>query len=75
MAKACEFEGVALDELALHSDNGAPMKSATLLARLVSLGVATSFSRPSVSNDNPVRAATPWIESIRDFSHRFLYRA
>lgn len=29
------------------------MKSATLLATLLVLGVATSFSRPSVSNDNP----------------------
>ena len=29
------------------------MKGATLLATLQALGVATSFSRPSVSNDNP----------------------
>ena len=36
----------------LHADNGSPMKSGTMLATLHNLGVATSFSRPSVSNDN-----------------------
>jgi putative transposase len=36
----------------LHSDNGSPMKSLTLRAKLESLGVTTSFSRPRVSNDN-----------------------
>ena len=39
--------------LVLHSDNGAPMKSFTLRAKLQELGIATSFSRPRVSNDNP----------------------
>lgn len=39
--------------LVLHSDNGAPMKSATLLAKLDELGIIASRSRPSVSNDNP----------------------
>ena len=39
--------------LVLHSDNGAPMKSATLLAKLDELGVTPSRSRPRVSNDNP----------------------
>jgi putative transposase len=39
--------------LVLHSDNGSPMKSATLLATLENLGVAASYSRPRVSNDNP----------------------
>lgn len=53
MAKAYLQEGVVPGSLALHSDNGGPMKGATLLATLQRLGVATSFSRPSVSNDNP----------------------
>lgn len=53
LAASCKSEGAALNELSLHSDNGGPMKSATLLATLQSLGVAASFSRPSVSNDNP----------------------
>lgn len=37
----------------LHSDNGSPMKGATMLATMQKLGVVPSFSRPSVSNDNP----------------------
>lgn len=40
------------DGLVLHSDNGGPMKGATMLATLQSLGVAASFSRPRVSDDN-----------------------
>lgn len=41
------------DKLTLHSDNGSPMKGATMLSTMQTLGVAPSFSRPSVSNDNP----------------------
>lgn len=37
----------------LHADNGGPMKAATMLATLERLGVVASFSRPSVSDDNP----------------------
>lgn len=39
--------------LHLHSDNGGPMKGATMLATLQRLGVVASFSRPRVSDDNP----------------------
>jgi transposase InsO family protein len=46
-------EGVRADTLVLHADNGSPMKGATMLATLQRLGVAPSFSRPSVSDDNP----------------------
>jgi putative transposase len=45
-------EGVAGKPLVLHSDNGSPMKGATMLVTLQKLGVMPSFSRPSVSNDN-----------------------
>jgi putative transposase len=38
--------------LILHSDNGSPMKGASMLETLYQLGIATSFSRPRVSNDN-----------------------
>lgn len=41
----------------LHSDNGGPMKGATMLATLQRLGVVPSFSRPSVSDDNPFSEA------------------
>ena len=39
--------------LVLHSDNGSPMKGATMLAALYDLGITPSNSRPRVSNDNP----------------------
>jgi putative transposase len=39
--------------LILHSDNGGPMKGATMLSTLQKLGVVPSFSRPKVSDDNP----------------------
>lgn len=50
-------EDIAGDEITLHSDNGGPMKGATMLATLQKLGVVTSFSRPGVSNDNPYSEA------------------
>lgn len=53
MRKASLAEGLAGRPLVLHSDNGSPMKGATMLATLEQLGVAASFSRPRVSNDNP----------------------
>jgi transposase InsO family protein len=51
--QACLAEGVSAPGLVLHADNGSPMKGATMLATLQRLGVVPSFSRPSVSNDNP----------------------
>ena len=39
--------------LVLHSDNGSPMKAATMLETLYQLGITPSRSRPRVSNDNP----------------------
>ena len=39
--------------LVLHSDNGSPMKGATMLETLYALGIVPSNSRPRVSNDNP----------------------
>lgn len=40
-------------KVVLHSDNGAPMRSFTLLAKMQDLGVISSYSRPRVNNDNP----------------------
>ncbi len=51
--RACLAEGIHQDGLVLHADNGGPMKGATMLATLQKLGVVPSFSRPSVSDDNP----------------------
>jgi transposase InsO family protein len=49
----CRREQITYGQLLLHSDNGSPMKGATLLATLQALGVMASLSRPAVSNDNP----------------------
>ncbi len=45
-------EKVGVKPLVLHSDNGSPMKGASLLETLHKLNVASSYSRPRVSNDN-----------------------
>lgn len=52
--KCCADEGVTRNGLVLHSDNGGPMKGATMLATLQRLGIAASFSRPRVSDDNAI---------------------
>ena len=52
MLDICRRENIPPNQLTLHSDNGSPMKGATLLATLQQLGVAFSRSRPAVSNDN-----------------------
>jgi putative transposase len=53
----CRREGIRKQQVTLHSDNGSPMKGATMLATLQQLGVMPSLSRPSVSNDNPYSEA------------------
>ena len=58
LRKARFAEGVSENhKLVLHSDNGGPMKGATMLATMQKIGVIPSFSRPSVSNDNPFSEA------------------
>jgi putative transposase len=44
--------GVAPGVLTVHADRGSPMKSNELASLFAILGVARSFSRPHVSNDN-----------------------
>jgi transposase InsO family protein len=51
--RTCTELDVDSSRLHLHSDNGGPMKGATMLATLQRLGVVASFSRPRVSDDNP----------------------
>lgn len=51
--QGCLDEKIEESQLVLHSDNGKPMKGVTMLAMLENLGVTPSFSRPSVSDDNP----------------------
>ena len=57
ISKACLREGIQSGDLVLHADNGGAMKGATMLATLQRLGVVPSFSRPSVSDDNPYSEA------------------
>ncbi len=57
IAATCAEENIARDQLVIHSDNGGPMKGATMLATLQQLGVVPSFSRPHVSDDNPYSEA------------------
>jgi len=42
-----------LNGVRLHSDNGNPMRGATMIITLHNLGVIPSFNRPRVSTDNP----------------------
>jgi putative transposase len=53
MRDICVREAIKPAQVILHSDNGSPMKGASMLATLQALGVMPSFSRPAVSNDNP----------------------
>ncbi len=55
--KTCMKHKVRKKQLVLHSDNGSPMKGATMLSTLQKLGIMPSFSRPSVSDDNPYSEA------------------
>lgn len=57
ITKACLRHQVRRGDLVLHADNGSPMKGATMLATLQRLGIVSSFSRPSVSDDNPYSEA------------------
>jgi putative transposase len=50
-------EGLTPEQITLHSDNGGPMKGASMLATMQALGIIPSFSRPAVSNDNPYSEA------------------
>ena len=55
--RICKDDDVDAKGLVLHSDNGTPMRGATMVATLQWLGIVPSFSRPHVSNDNPYSEA------------------
>lgn len=57
LTQACKAAGIEPGTLVIHSDNGGPMRGATLLATLQKLGVMPSYSRPRVSDDNPFSEA------------------
>lgn len=47
----------------LHADNGAAQRSFTLRAKLRELGIEPSYSRPSVSDDNPFIES--WFRTVK----------
>lgn len=57
VTQTCRNGNIDPRGLVLHSDNGAPMRSSTLISTLQWLGVVPSFSRPHVSDDNPYSEA------------------
>ncbi|MBQ9537373.1 MAG: IS3 family transposase [Desulfovibrionaceae bacterium] len=50
--KACREQKDNGTPHVLHSDNGGPMRAVPMIVTLQNLGIAPSFSRPRVSNDN-----------------------
>ncbi len=58
LSEICINEKINKLQITLHADNGGPMKGATMLATMQRLGVMPSFSRPSVSDDNPYSEST-----------------
>lgn len=63
---------LAAGQVTVHQDRGAPMTSKTLGEKMIDLGVAQSFSRPRVSNDNPFsEAAFKTLKYRPEFPDRF----
>jgi transposase InsO family protein len=57
IAQTAAKQGIEPDQLTLHADNGAPMKSKSLAQLLIDLGIIKSHSRPYTSDDNPFSEA------------------
>ena len=57
LQETCRKYHIAPNQLTLHADRGAPMKSKPVEQLLLSLQVNRSHSRPRVSNDNPYSEA------------------
>jgi transposase InsO family protein len=57
IAETAAKQGIEPDQLTLHADNGAPMKSKSLTQLLIDLGIIKSHSRPYTSDDNPFSEA------------------
>jgi putative transposase len=53
ISETCDKQGILPDQLTIHADRGASMRSKTVALLLSDLGVVKSHSRPHVSNDNP----------------------
>lgn len=53
ISETCCKQGIERDQLTIHADRGASMRSKSVALLLSDLGVIKSHSRPHVSNDNP----------------------
>jgi putative transposase len=51
--ETCQKQEIQFDQLTLHADRGAAMKSILVAQLLANLGVTKTHSRPYVSDDNP----------------------
>ena len=57
LQETCRKYTIVPNQLTIHADRGAPMKSKPVEALLLVLQVTRSHSRPRVSNDNPYSEA------------------
>ena len=57
IAETLAKQGIGRDQLTLHADRGASMRSRPVAFLLADLGVTKSHSRPHTSNDNPFSEA------------------
>ncbi len=65
IAATCEKQGIGPDQLTIHADRGAPMRSKLVAELFSDLSIDASHSRPRVSNDNPFSEA-----QFRTFKYR-----
>ena len=70
--ETCFRQLILPGDLTIHSDRGSPMKSKLVAQLYADLGIIKSFSRPSVSNDNPFSESHFKTMKYRpDFPERF----
>ena len=68
--QTCAKQRIQPQQLTIHADRGAPMRSKLVALLFSDLGIAASHSRPRVSNDNPFSAA-----QFRTFKYRPAFRS
>lgn len=61
----CHKQRIGSNQLTIHADRGAPMRSKVVAELFTDLGIAASYARPRVSNDNPFSEA-----QFRTFKYR-----
>ena len=63
--QTCAKQRIQPQQLTIHADRGAPMRSKLVALLFSDLGIAASHARPRVSNDNPFSEA-----QFRTFKYR-----